>query len=813
MGFSPTRMDVRGGTPAISRPIAALPADFDGDGIGDIAVVNKYIDGFLVDGSVTLLKGDVSGEFVIASTQIVEGGGQWGAAEDFNNDGNVDVAVVTNDSALILLGNGLDGFLPAITVPVPFDPAHVTVADMNRDGKLDLVVTQKYIGQPAGRVTVLRGDGTGHFTLMTPSPVGQDPRGAVVGDFNEDGKLDVVTANNLSNNISFLPGLGNGNFGPRANTPLAGSGSYAASADFNWDGKLDLIVTGETVSTPAMFLTGNGNGTFQVVSTLSVGDTPRNPVICDFNRDGFLDVAVPNAGTADVSLLYGIGGGAFGAPITLGSDGGPMQAALYDIDTDGTCDLVLANDSTNSVSVMRGGPLGNPGTPTLPVGGSPLGEAAADFDGDGHVDLAVVNRDDDTLTVYRGDGEGRMALFQTLPSPIAPAAIAAGDFNLDGFPDLVTAHLGPIGNQQSDTIDIFFNDGAGHFSFSETRLVGDVPLDIEIGDFDGDGRPDIAVANSQSDKVSFFYSQPGNQFGNVKNIRIGEPQRSLAAADFNGDGHLDLAVGVMGQNAFVPMLGTAQGGFSQGALVQLGATASIDAVVARDINGDTIPDLAALSQPADPFAPGELRILPGNGNGTFGTLGAPLATGTFPEALVIVDLDRDGALDAVVANRFDNDVMIFQGGPIGEFTPTVERFGVGSGPYDLVSADFNEDLRTDVAVVAWGGNSVSILLNNTVIPDPIDTVVFVSDHRFVWDPVPGAASYHVYRDDLGSLDYNNFGQCLAPGLLAPLFDDLEVPPLGGGYFYLVSAVTAGAEGPLGYSANCLKRPNFNPCTP
>jgi hypothetical protein len=811
VGFRPTRHDMRGSPPMLARPIAAMPGDFNGDGVPDIAVVNKFIDGNLQDGSISVLTASADGNLTYGSTQVIEGFSQWAVSADFNEDMIPDVAAVTIDSALIFKGDGLGSFLPQVRIPLQFDPIHVVAADMNGDAHADLVVVQQWIGSSSGRVTVMLGDGAGGFTLMTPAPVGQDPRGAAVGDFNLDGKLDVVTGNNLSNDLTFLPGLGNGNFGPGRTTGLGASGGFPAAADFNGDGVLDLVMTSETVAKPAQTLFGVGDGTFVPNAILLSGDTPRNPLLCDFDHDGALDIAVPNSGSGDVSLMFGNGQGSFEPPVHVGTDGGPSQASVTDLNGDGFCDLVTANEGNNSVSVLVGGPRGTVGTPTINVGRAPLGAAAADFNHDGHVDLAVVNRDDSTVSIYRGDGEGGLFQSQVLGVGINPVAIKAADLDKDGFADLVVADQGIFGNSQNDTIDVVMNDTTGGFFLQSSMTVGDVPLDVETGDFNGDTWPDIVVANSQSDKFSVFLSDGSGGFGNVKNIRIGEFQRWLAVADLDGDGLQDLAVALMNQNAVMPVLGTGAGGFHMGTTINLGGTNLINRVAVGDLNGDGVGDLVTISRAADGYSQGQLAVLIGNGDATYTEPHPRIPTGVDPEGLAILDLDRIGGLDVAVANRFNNDVMALLGDGTGNLIGETDRYGSGNGPFALAQADFNEDFRMDVAAVNFSGNTVSVLLNNYPVADQLASVDVTGGTTITWAPVPGAASYRVYRGRLALLDSDNYGQCLNPTVTATQYTDSDPIAVGDGFFYLVTAVSNGNEGPLGYSSSCVSRPNFSPC--
>ena len=224
-----------------------------------------------------------------------------------------------------------------------------------------------------------------------------------------------------------------------------------------------------------------------------------------------------------------------------------------------------------------------------------------------------------------------------------------------------------------------------------------------------------------------------------------------------------------------------------------------------------MPDLVTISRAADGYSPGQLAVLIGNGDGTYTEPHPRKTTGVDPEGLAILDLDRSGGIDVAVANRFNNDVMAFRGDGTGDLVGETERYGSGYGPFALVPAVFNEDFRMDVAAVIFSGNTVSVLLNNYPVVDQLASVDVVAGSTITWAPVAGATSYRVYRGRLALLDADNYGQCLNPTVTATQYTDSDPIAVGDGFFYLVTAVANGAEGPLGYSSTCVSRPNFNPC--
>jgi hypothetical protein len=258
---------------------------------------------------------------------------------------------------------------------------------------------------------------------------------------------------------------------------------------------------------------------------------------------------------------------------------------------------------------------------------------------------------------------------------------------------------------------------------------------------------------------------------------------------------------------------TTPSGWQKGPTITLPGTATVDQIAVANLNNDEYPDLVAVSQPPDSLAPGLLTSLMGTGDGGSFTVPWPAqSTGVRPEAVAVLEVDGTGSSDLVVANRFDNDIMVFKGDGSGHFVPG-ERYGAGNDPFYLTVADFNGDARMDVVTVNFGGNSTSMLLNNAAASDPIQDLAFSSPQGMSWGSLAGASSYNVYRGSLGTFQGDDFGQCLADGLVSAAWTESDVPAVGDGFFYLITSLVDGNEGPLGYNSECLKRPNYNPCQP
>ncbi len=339
---------------------------------------------------------------------------------------------------------------------------------------------------------------------------------------------------------------------------------------------------------------------FSSPTTVSTtGTVPQAIATGDFNGDGNLDLAVANYNTTGtVGILLGNAFGGFSAATTYNTGGSsPMGVAVGDFNGDSKLDLAVTNYGGTTVAILLGNGNGTFGTATsVTVGTSPLGIVAADFNRDGKLDLAVANYGSNTVSVLLGNGNGTFGAATSLTTGgYWPDALVAADFNGDGKLDLAVA------NGDGGTVGILLGNGSGGFSAATTFLAGsqgttDWPQAIATGDFNGDGRADLAVVNTGTSSIGILLGDGAGRFGAASVISSGGlswPQ-GIAVSDFNGDGFADLAVANHDGGNVVAYFGDGTGAFSSGTAVATGGT-GVQAVVAGDFNRDGQPDLAAIN--------------------------------------------------------------------------------------------------------------------------------------------------------------------------------------------------------------------------
>jgi hypothetical protein len=315
------------------------------------------------------------------------------ALADFNGDGILDMAVTNggDNTLTILLGKGDGTFSATASSPqTGTNPSFVTVGDFNRDGKTDLAVSNLN----SNNVTILLGNGDGTFTTTASNPeTGYQPQSMVAGDFNSDGMLDLAVLNTGVNTVTVLLGNGDGTFTASPLSSQAGDQPRSlVSGDFNGDGSLDLAVTNVAASTVTILL-GNGDGSFAAAPSPATGAYPFAGAVGDFNLDGKLDLAVANQSNGTVTILLGNGDGTFTAATASPSAGStPVSVSVADLNRDGKPDLVVANGTSGTITILLGSGDGTFGLATSPSAGSdPVSIAVGDLNGDGIQDLAVAN--------------------------------------------------------------------------------------------------------------------------------------------------------------------------------------------------------------------------------------------------------------------------------------------------------------------------------------------------------------------------------------------------------------------------------------
>jgi len=547
------------GTIGVSGPtgFSAIGAGkFHGGSNTDIVVAAQTTN------QVFLAIGNGSGGFSIAAANLfgsAQGVGTTPVAltvADFNHDGIPDVATANKGSnnVSVLFGNGTGGLSGGTYGSGVTAPDGIAAGDLDGDGNIDILNSNSTTG------TVLAGYGNGSGGFSSPvsatTAVGTAPGAIAIADLNGDGAADAIVLNSTANTYSVL--LGNNTRSLAAPSAVLAQGSAAVpssaidvvEADFNGDGKLDVAVTNSAGGNVSILL-GDGAGHFTSApgSPVTVGATPYHVVAADFDGDGKIDLAVVNRGSGTVTLLKGSGTGTFTSQGSISVGASPAWATVGDFNGDGKPDLAVSNQGATSVSILLN--TGSFGFSSNTTGNSvlagPWGVEAADFNDDGKLDLAVSNSNGGSVTILLGDGAGN---FNPAPTPSyavgsAPDPIAVGDVNGDGCIDVIA------GNYLSNSVSVLLGDCAGGLAAAQNYNVGINPFGIRVRDLDGDGVADVAVANFGSNNVSLLLGSKSGVLTPAKGSPLSVRQNpgAVAVGDFFGTHELGIVATAYSANA------------------------------------------------------------------------------------------------------------------------------------------------------------------------------------------------------------------------------------------------------------------------
>jgi hypothetical protein len=587
-------------------------------------------------------------------------------AADCNRNGSEDGADIVEGRSADCNRNGVPdecdtlpaAFELAPTIPLDRVPIALAAADLDGDGDLDAAAAA------AGGVTVLEGDGRGGIGATRTEPLADDPVAILAADTDGDGDTDLVVADALQDvhgrgTLSLLENDGGGRFRPaRARTVPAGPAAIAA-ADLDGDGDHDIALACKDARGVAIFR-ADGRGSYAEEPLLATEGSPTVLAATDVDRDGKTDLLSGDRSGTLFLFLQRTAGAMDRASVRAGA--AFKGFAVGDLGADGDADVALsrtASDGSGLLLVLENDGQGRFAAGperSLPAGSPSL--AAADLDGDGRNDLLTVDAPAASITVWPGgegaaDAPGRA--YATGPDPFLAAA---ADLESDGDVDVLVAGAGGL--------SVLLNAGSGRIEAPRSMHVGlgagkttsvevlpdgrTAPLDL-----DRDGRPDLVVA---------LYAYPGQ--------------------------------------CTVVLGGT--GGFPEETVrLVAGPRSSVRRLVAADLDGDGLPDLALAHWDS---TDGGLSLHRNGGRRNFARAGV-LAPGTGVSFVDAGDFDQDGDMDlASVADR----LSVWENRGDGTF-PRRRQLDVGRGTLEVAAADLDGDLDVDIAATAGGDSKIAIFEN------------------------------------------------------------------------------------------------------
>ncbi len=504
----------------VNRPKALAPADFNRDGKTDLAILRDSLNPnaglvqiWLGDGASNYNWTGVDYPSVLTNVVDITVG-------EFNQDGLLDLAVVGGPSpnyvVAVLLGNGNGSFGAPTSFPIGDDPRDIAVADFNNDGRLD-IITASFSGRVATILPNLGNNNFGTAVTISTGGITAAPIAIVTGKFNNDNNQDFLTVNN-DRTVSVRLGNGNLTFNIPASSPtnLPGTQQDIEIGDFNRDGLLDFATA--SFSDVVSIRLGNENGLFTQPTSdpFPVTNVANHLAVADFNADGKPDIASANnglSGNNNLSILLNSSGGNFSQSFNFTAEVGISQKVYaLDFDRNRSSDLLILKEVGDNKIVRFQNTCFFPN------------RSISDFDGDSQTDLAIFRPNTgEWWNLRSSDGGNAAAQFGISTDKITP-----GDYTGDGKTDMTffrpSSGFWYIRRSEDNT---FYS-----FPFGTN---GDIPAPA---DYDADGKTDPAVFRPSN---ATWYIRRSSDNGTTIQ-QFGALNDKPVAADYDGDGKADIAI-------------------------------------------------------------------------------------------------------------------------------------------------------------------------------------------------------------------------------------------------------------------------------
>jgi hypothetical protein len=751
--FTPTKNDItyqdimeKVDFTAVANPISIAIGDLDGDGKSDLAVANK-------GGTTVSIYRNASGSGSIttssfaAKVDFTTGASPYSVSiGDFNGDGKADLAVANSGGTTISIflntsQSGSISFATKLDFSVGTAPYFIAIGDLDGDGKADLAVAN----YGSATVSVLRNTSVSNnisFAAKIDFPTtSSNPYSVAIGDLDGDGKPDLAVANNNVSTFSTFRNTSNSgsiSFASKVDFAAGGSPSYIAIGDLDGDGKADIAVSNASSQSVSVFRNTSGIGSISVSTKVdfTTGFGPQAVAIGDLDGDGKADLAISNAGGPSVSLLRNksvSGSISFASRVDFTTGSAPLSVAIGDLDGDGKADLAVANFGAASISVLRNNPILPPTITSFTPTRGPVGTSVTI-----------------TGTLFNTIAANNIVKFGAtnaiVNSATATSLTVTVPFGATYEPITVLNSENYLGGASNKPFVTTFTPNKDDINYHDLMSKVDLatgarPYSVTIGDLDGDGKPDLAIANYDSNTVSVYRNTSSSgsitsaSFATKVDFVTGTNPISVAIGDVDGDGKPELVVTNYGSATVSIFRNTS----STGSITSTSFAAKVDfttgtkprSVAISDLDGDGKPDLAIANTSDSSVSILRNTLTSGSITNTSFEAKVDFTTGSSPHFVAIGDLDGDGKPDLAFANNGSASVSVLRNASSSgtiSFEAKID-FTAGNSPVSVAIGDLDQDGKSDLTVTNFSDAKVSVF-RNTSITNTIDANSFAAKVDF-----------------------------------------------------------------------------------
>lgn len=668
-------------------------SDVDGDGDLDAVTANQRSD------DICVAFNDGIGGF--ASQTRYSAGNHPTALElgDLDGDGDVDIVVANDvsDNLTVLLGDGSGAFIDGAPGLVIQGLTGLSLGDIDLDGDLDIAsIRMTSDDDEYDEVVILQNDGDNGFIVIDSHLAGERIQDVEFGDLDGDGDTDIAAVSNEGRVTDVFFNDGHGGYSSAVSYQNPGLNRYAdglALGDVDDDGDLDIAVTSGEMA----LLINQGDGGFEPGARhASEANVIFDVSLEDVDDDGDLDCVMGSQ--LGVHIYFNSGGGTFAPEIVYDSHVSTTGVAVGDVDSDGDVDLIASGNSSDEIRVLLadgGGAFW--AAEHYAVQDNRTDGALGDLDNDGDLDLVtlggIIQQDD--LLIHLNDGGGELTPAYSYNAGSRPKRVRLADLNQDGFLDAIASNS----ENSIQHLGVFVGVGDGSFEERVSYDAGGKPWGFAIGDVDGDMDLDIVTTSQEQFGIGdagVIFNTGGGVFSGVVMFEAGPGPFDVALGDLDGDGDLDAAMAQAGIDEISIHFNTGEGVFQDSISYASGEFPT--RIALGDLNFDGALDIVAGSSPVSVYL--------NTGSGSFSGAMNYDADGMTVRDIHIVDLDSDGALDVAVVAMQGSELVVYRNAGDGTLKRD-GRYGVGRNPEAIEVGDLDGD--TDLDVVAISPDSFRVL--------------------------------------------------------------------------------------------------------